>query len=149
MAALSWRHMGDGFQTQSDDASVVVAEPSHQTTPLRFTKHARKRGARRNIAPEAVDYVLAYGRTEQRAGVTLFFLGWRDMPLADRCASWATRLEGTIVVMAQDGAIITVYRNRRGSRAILRKLKWRIPHFDQRRMAVDMEHDALFAQAPA
>jgi hypothetical protein len=149
VAALSWRHMGDGFQRQRDDISVVVAEPRHQTAPLRFTKHARTRGARRNVAPEAVDYVLAYGRAVQRTGVTFFFLGWRDMPQADRCASWATRLEGTIVVMAQDGAIITVYRNRRGSRAILRKLKRRIPHLDLRRMAVDLEPAALLAQATA
>lgn len=141
--------MGDSFQTQSDDTAIVMAEPSHQATPLRFTKHARKRGARRNVAPEAVDYVLAYGRAVQRTGVTFFFLGWRDMPLADCCASWATRLEGTIVVMAQDGAIITVYRNRRGSRAILRKLKRRIPQLDLRRMAADMEPAALFAQVTA
>ncbi|HEX5548777.1 MAG TPA: hypothetical protein VFX24_15310, partial [Ktedonobacterales bacterium] len=37
-----------------------------------FTWHARKRGARRNVAPDAVDYVLAHGRMIQRTGVMFY-----------------------------------------------------------------------------
>ena len=89
------------------------------------TGHARSRGAQRNVAPDAVDYVLAHGRLIQRTGALFFFLGRRDTPPADRGMSWAARLEGTTVLLAPDGAVITIYRNRRGARAIARKLKYR------------------------
>lgn len=91
-----------------------------------FTWHARRRGARRNVAPDAVDYVLAHGRMIQRTGVMFYFLGWRDIPPCDRRASWASRLEGSIVLVAPDGAVITIYRNRRGLRAIARKMKYQL-----------------------
>jgi hypothetical protein len=94
-----------------------------------FTRHARKRGARRNVAPDAVDYVLTHGRMIQRTGVMFFFLGWRDIPPCDRRASWASRLEGSIVIVAPSGAVITIYRNRRGLRTIARKMKY---HLDER-----------------
>jgi hypothetical protein len=98
---------------------------------ISFTLHARRRSARRNVAPDAVEYVLAYGRMIQRTGVMFFFLGHRDIPACDRCASWAARLEGTIVLVAPDGTVITVYRNRRGWRPIVRKMKYRLPERDQ------------------
>lgn len=91
-----------------------------------FTRHARRRSARRNVAPDAVDYVLAYGRMIQRTGALFYFLGRRDIPPCDRHASWATRLEGSIVIVSPDGDIITIYRNRRGLRAIERKMKYRL-----------------------
>lgn len=101
-----------------------------------FTWHARKRGARRNVAPDAVDYVLAHGRMIQRTGVMFFFLGWRDIPPCDRSASWASRLEGSIVIVAPDGAVITIYRNRRGLRTIARKMKY---HLDGRNHSTTRE----------
>ena len=91
-----------------------------------FTRNARRRGARRNVAPDAVDYVLAHGRMIQRTGVMFYFLGWRDIPPCDRRASWASRLEGSIVLVAPDGAVITIYRNRRGLRTIARKAKYQL-----------------------
>ncbi len=80
-----------------------------------------------------MEYVLAYGRMIQRTGVMFFFLGRRDIPACDRCASWAARLEGTIVIVAPDGAVITVYRNRGGLRPIARKMKYRLCDHPQRR----------------
>ena len=91
-----------------------------------LTAHAARRTARRNIAPEALEYVLTYGRRIQRTGVTFYFLGRRDVPAADRKASWATRLEGTVVLLSKDGALITVYRQRNALRSIQRKLKYRL-----------------------
>jgi hypothetical protein len=115
------------------EGSVVNAEHGEVVgRVVSFTRHARCRGARRNVAPDAVEYVLTHGRQIQRTGMTFYFLGRRDMPEEDRGASWASRLEGTIVLMAPDGAVITVYRNRRGLRAILRKLKHRIPELQRR-----------------
>lgn len=92
---------------------------------MTLTAHAACRAARRNIPPAALEYVLTYGRRIQRTGVTFFFLGWRDLPPADRQASWASRLEGTVALVSNDGALITVYRQRKALAAIRRKTKYR------------------------
>lgn len=102
------------------------AAPDARCDVISLTRHARCRGARRNVAPDAVEYVVAHGRMVRRTGVMFFFLGRRDIPTRDRCASWATRLEGTIVVVAADGSVITVYRNRHGLHPIARKMKYRL-----------------------
>jgi hypothetical protein len=118
----------DGLRYQDQSKRGDQCTESRQARrPLSLTAHALARAARRNVAPDAVEYVLTYGRRIQRTGVTFYFLGKRDMPPADQCASWASRLEGTIVVVAPDGNVITVYRNRRGMHAIQRKLKYRLP----------------------
>lgn len=101
-------------------------EHKRATDVVSLTRHARKRGARRNVAPDAVEYVLEHGRMIQRTGVLFFFLGRRDIPSCDRCASWSSRLEGVIVIISREGAVITVYRDRRGLRAIERKMKYRL-----------------------
>ena len=122
----------DGPRDQEQSTGGAPITGSRQVRrPLFLTAHALARAAQRNVAPDAVDYVLTHGRRIQRTGVTFYFLGKRDMPPADRCASWATRLEGTIVVLAPDGEVITVYRNRRGTRAIQRKLKYRLPELSR------------------
>ncbi len=127
MEVAAWQSDGDPVETACDMVGDEAAEHGFQRRPLPFTRHAHRRGARRNLAPDAVDYVVAYGRMIQRTGVTFYFLGWRDIPPHDRRASWATRLEGTIVLVASDGEIITVYRNRRGLRTIQRKMKYCLP----------------------
>lgn len=91
-----------------------------------LSNHAARRAARRNVKVEALEYVLTYGRCIQRTGVTFYFLGRDDLPPADRHASWASRLEGTVVLMGNDGEIITVYRQRNALPTIRRKLKYRI-----------------------
>src|SRR5512146_1677473 len=112
----------------SASASVPDARPaSLAPIPLPLSRHARARAARRNVAPDAVAYVLAHGRTVQRTGVCFCFLGWRDLPAVDRGADWASRLVGTVVLVAPDSGVITVYRHRRALRTILRKTKYRLP----------------------
>jgi hypothetical protein len=108
-------------QARTEPDPLVACPPPHTT------RHARGRGARRNIEPDAMEYVLAHGRMLQRTGVTFYFLGRRDTPPADRGTSWAARLEGTTILQGADGVVITVYRNRHGARAIARKLKHRWP----------------------
>jgi len=103
---------------------------AHQTTVTSAicSRHAEHRIARRNITQEALEYVLTYGRRMQRTGVTFYFLGRRDVPPADRQASWATRLEGTVVLMRSEGEIITVYRHRKARPSIRRKMKYRLDY---------------------
>ena len=117
----------------ADVADVASTEHGSTGSVISFTRHAHRRSARRNVAPDAVDYVLAHGRMMQRTGVMFFFLGRRDIPSCDRCASWASRLEGTIVIVAENGDIVTVYRNRQGLRQIARKMKYRLFERDQPR----------------
>ena len=130
MATAIWQSDSDPVEAASNTPGGDAAEREHRRRLLPFTTHARTRGARRNIAPDAVEYVMAYGRTIQRTGVTFYFLGRRNIPSVDRHASWASRLEGTIVLVASDGEVITLYRNRRGLRTIQRKVKYRIAAFD-------------------
>lgn len=99
---------------------------SSAPAPLQLSRHACARAAQRNVAPDAVAYVLAHGRIMQRTGVTFCFLGRRDIPPMDRGASWAARLVGTVVLMARDGGVITMYRDRRALRTIARKMKYRL-----------------------
>lgn len=129
--AKCWAN-GVAVETQDIEFDDAPSTTRHRQRPVSFTAHARRRGARRNVAPDAVDYVLAHGRMIQRTGVTFFYLARRDMPPADHCASWASRLEGSTVLLAPDGVVVTVYRNRHGLRAILRKPKHRVSGINRR-----------------
>lgn len=145
--------MGTELATKSDTATPVADDMSDElealeelaerqaARPARLSRHARRRAARRNLVPDAVDYVMTYGRCLYRTGALFYFLARRDLPPADRGASWAARLEGTVVLVARDGDVITVYRNRRALSAIRRKMKrqlsWRAAQ-DTEAMAPDV-----------
>jgi|GEM_PF-754297 hypothetical protein len=90
-----------------------------------YSVHARRRARQRNLDTRIVRYVLDYGRIIHRTGILFYFLGARDIPYDDRRNSWATRLVGTVLVVAQDGAVITLYRNPRALQTIRRKMKYR------------------------
>ncbi len=93
----------------------------------RLTSHARQRAARRNLSLEAVRYIMTYGREYHRTGATFFVLRRRDIPPEDRRLAWVMRLEGAVALVACDGVVITLYRNPAATRAILRKMKYRLP----------------------
>ena len=99
---------------------------SEQTPTAAYSFHASRRAARRNVVPDAVEYVLAHGQLTHRTGIRFFFLRRRDIPPADRRHGWCARLVGTVVRVAPEGDIITVYRNRRALPAIRRKPKYRL-----------------------
>ncbi|HLZ24155.1 MAG TPA: hypothetical protein VKQ30_18735 [Ktedonobacterales bacterium] len=104
----------------------IATTPGCDTEFARFSRHALRRAARRNVVPDAVEYVMTHGRVLHRTGITFYFLAGRDVPVEDAHAAWVTRLVGTVVLVAEDGTIITVYRNSRALPAIRRKLKYRI-----------------------
>ena len=118
--------MADVMDEMDEVEGGTSSDEGQGSTVASFTQHARRRSARRNVAPDAVDYVLAYGRMIQRTGAMFYFLGRRDIPPCDRRASWASRLEGSIVIVSPDGAVITIYRNRRGLHTIARKMKYQL-----------------------
>lgn len=115
----------DGYVWEGEDGRAM-ANLSGGNELVRFSLHARRRAARRNVVPDAVAYVLAYGRVLHRTGITFHFLAARDVPAEDRHAAWAARLVGTVVLVGPDGEIITVYRNQRALPVIRRKLKYRL-----------------------
>lgn len=123
--ASSGHGCGDGLMT-ADGGAGSAWECGRAAGPVRFSLHALRRAARRNVVHDAVEYVLAYGRVLHRTGITFYFLAARDIPAEDRRAAWAVRLIGTVVLMGPDGEIITVYRNRRALPSIRRKLKYRL-----------------------
>lgn len=112
------------------DEVVGADEDERQQTRwgrmARFSLHAARRAARRNVIPDAVEYVLNYGRVLHRTGIAFYFLADRDVPAEDRHTAWVARLVGTVVLVSLDGEIITIYRNRRALPAIRRKRKYRI-----------------------
>lgn len=91
---------------------------------IEFTDHALLRMAQRSLTVQDVDYVWRYGMRYQCAGAIHCFLGWRSIPLEDRTDSRIQKLEGTTVLIDPDHEIVlTVYRNRKGSKQIRRKDK--------------------------
>lgn len=90
------------------------------------TTHARLRAAQRNLADDAVAYILYWGRLIQRNGVEFYLLARKDIPAQDRRLPQCTRLAGAAVLLSLDGAVITAYRGVNRPRDILRKMKYRI-----------------------
>jgi len=89
-----------------------------------LTAHATRRMQQRAISPAALDAVLRWGTQIEQNGATVFFLGRRHLP-AELAPAEAARLEGTVAVVARDGAIITIFRCRR----VPRRLRYR-PRLD-------------------
>jgi hypothetical protein len=91
-----------------------------------LTNHSRQRCAQRGIDERAIAFVLRYGQKIHRTGVTFYFLGQRDIPDAYRRDDRYAKLEGTTLLISPEGGLITTYRNRRASRVIRKKVKYRI-----------------------
>ena len=90
-----------------------------------LSSHAITRTAQRNIKNNDIEYVLENGQRVYTGGALHVFLGKKDIPKEDHKRNRAHQLVGTIVLMdAKSGAVITVYRNRKGLPAIRKKSKY-------------------------
>lgn len=85
-----------------------------------LTPHAARRMYQRAISHAALDTVLRGGARIEQNGATVFFLGRRHLP-ADLAPADAARLEGTVAVVARDGAVLTMFRCRRLPSVIRRR----------------------------
>ncbi|HVO41015.1 MAG TPA: DUF4258 domain-containing protein [Aggregatilineales bacterium] len=91
-----------------------------------FHPHALERMAQRNLSHQDIGYVIQYGRKIHNAGALNYFLGFRDIPLADRADQRVAQLVGTLVLVdVKQGEILTVYRNNDGGKGQRKKAKYR------------------------
>jgi hypothetical protein len=86
-----------------------------------FSDHCRERMAQRNVTEADVRFVMTRGVLEHRTGVICFTIPRRCIPSEER--SMRGSLE-SLVVLVQEGWVITVYRNRRPLRHIRHKVKY-------------------------
>ena len=93
-----------------------------------LSSHAITRTAQRNIKNCDIEYVLENGQRIFNGGALHVFLGKKDIPEGDNKRNRAHQLVGTTVLMnPTSGEIITVYRNRKGLKAIRKKANYCIP----------------------
>lgn len=98
----------------------------------KLSNHARLRAAQRNLAEDAVRYVMTYGREYLRTGAVFFVLCKRDIPREELRLPWVARLVGAVALASSDGEVITLYRNGLAVGDIKRKMKYRQPWKDSR-----------------
>ena len=107
---------------------VVQAEHGGpEGRPVALTAHAHQRCAQRGIAPADVRQVVQHGRLIHNAGARFAFLGRKE--IAEACAEGADRravekLQGLVVLLGEDGWVITAYRNARALADIRTKTRY-------------------------
>jgi hypothetical protein len=77
-----------------------------------LTQHATDRSKTRGIPLEAIEAALDYGKQRAIRGAEVFTIGWREVRFFAQRGIDLARWEGTEVVCAHDGHILTVYRNK-------------------------------------
>lgn len=86
-----------------------------------ISRHARHRASQRGLTEEEMTFVHFYGRRLHRTGIMFIFLGQRDIPARFRRSHGY--LTGATLLIAQDGTVITAYKNPDALRVIKKKAK--------------------------
>lgn len=79
--------------------------------PLPLTDHARSRMDGRRIPIDAVEAVLAYGRTVWARGAQIYALGKKEVEKASRHGLDLRPFAGIQIICAPNGDVLTAYRN--------------------------------------
>ena len=77
-----------------------------------LTRHAHRRMAARSLSSETVTAVLTFGRSVHARGAEIRVIGRKEIARYRPQGVDLTPFEGVQLVCAQDGTIITMYRNR-------------------------------------
>lgn len=77
-----------------------------------LTHHASSRARTRGIPVEAIDAAIEYGQHRAIRGADVYTIGWRQVRFHGARGLDISRWEGTEVVCAHDGKVLTVYRNK-------------------------------------
>jgi len=91
----------------------------------RPTHHYQTRSAERALPSDVEDFLLMWGTETRAAGATHITLVRRDLPIEMQDSEAATRTEGWIIVMSDDGSLITCYRRTDAWRFVRRKSQMR------------------------
>jgi len=105
--------------TQTIPYTPTVTPPA-----VPITLHARIRCAKRGISADAVTWTLEHGRVIHTTGARFHFLGRQEIQEACACGVDRRSLEkwqGLVVLVGDDGHVITAYRNARALADIRRK----------------------------
>ena len=78
---------------------------------LEVSDHAMKRIDKRGIPAEAISVVIAYGRRVHVRGADVYFIGQKEASYGKVDGISFDKYVGIQVVCANDGAVLTVYRN--------------------------------------
>jgi len=95
------------------------------TIVINLTPHCEKRCQQRGYNVEEIVFVVEYGMCKRNAGVSMYFLRWRDIPRSEHNA-WSRRLVNTAVLLDErTNTALTVYRNPNALKDHRRKAKYR------------------------
>jgi len=89
-----------------------LAALPHALGTFSLTKHAVDRMAARSISRSAVEAALEFGRCTEIRAAEIFAIGRKEVARYRRDGIDLSAFEGTHVVAAATGAVVTVYRNR-------------------------------------
>jgi len=90
----------------------AVQENARINDTFRLTRHAGERMGTRGFSLDTVRAVLDLGRITQIRGATIYAVGRKEIARHSADGKDLTRLDGVQVVCSDDGAVMTVYRNR-------------------------------------
>ncbi|MCB9452608.1 MAG: DUF4258 domain-containing protein [Anaerolineaceae bacterium] len=92
---------------------------------IRFSDHAKQRCAQRNLSHDEIQFIIAYGRLERRAGIEFYQLRQKDLPPDLPANDPRHRLVGSTVLLSKNMAqVVTAYRNGRAFRRDRQKSKY-------------------------
>lgn len=77
----------------------------------RTTNHAERRIRQRGVRPGAIEAALTFGRRVRRPGATVYVIGRKEVERWRKEGANLSDYVNLQVVCANDGAIITIYRN--------------------------------------
>lgn len=80
-------------------------------TQDQFTKHGHMRMHARGFRRSMVEQVLTYGRRVRRRGALFYVVGRKEVKALREEGIDLRHCEGMHVLCAEDGAVVTVYRN--------------------------------------
>jgi hypothetical protein len=113
--SLLWMACADGMAVGTTPRSKDM-HAVHRTIDLSseysLTRHAWERMGGRGVSPDAIGMVLNYGRAAHTRGATIYVVGRKEVRRYRQDGIDLAALEGLQVVCADNGAILTVYRNR-------------------------------------
>jgi hypothetical protein len=89
-----------------------------------LSRHALHRSAQSNLSERDVALVQRYGFLQRRTGVRFYVMRRREVERHRAAEPRLARLEGVVMVMSQEGVVITLYRNSRALKEIRRKAKF-------------------------